>query len=199
MATTAQKARFGRTVNLFAVVSIVIFFAVVILAAATFFYRGALIRDITALDIELSKAKKSFEPEFVDTATRLHKRIQSVKTLLGSHRAVSPLFDILEKKTLEQVRFQDLSLSTTGGEILLSMTGEAKSFNSVALQSDVFGGESYFKNPIFSNFNLNERGDVIFNFETTIDPELMRYREIVLRAAASSGIGDESGGFDSSE
>ncbi|HBV01431.1 MAG TPA: hypothetical protein DEF00_03510 [Candidatus Taylorbacteria bacterium] len=60
------------------------------------------------------------------------------------------------------------------------MTGQAKSFNSVALQSDVFGTERSFKDPIFSNFSLNERGDVIFNFQTTVDPKLLLYRETIL-------------------
>ncbi|PIQ68231.1 MAG: hypothetical protein COV91_05230 [Candidatus Taylorbacteria bacterium CG11_big_fil_rev_8_21_14_0_20_46_11] len=190
--TTAPEARFGRTINVFAVVSIVVFLAVALLAAVTFFYRGALISEITAMDTDLVKAEKNFEPEFVDTAVRLHKRIESVKTLLGNHRSISPLFDILEKKTLEQVRFQGMALNSSEAEITLSMTGEAKSFNSVALQSDVFGGEQYFQNPVFSNFTLSEKGDVIFNFKTNVDPSILRYQENILRASASATSGTDT-------
>ena len=70
------------------------------------------------------------------------------------------------------------------------MTGQAKSFNSVALQSDVFGTERSFKDPIFSNFSLNERGDVIFNFQTTVDPKLLLYREIVLGRESLDAVGE---------
>jgi len=190
--TTSAPARFGRTVNLFAVVAIIIFLLTGILAAVTFFYRGSLISEITEMNTELVKAKKNFEPEFVETAIRLNKRIESVKVLLKDHRSVSPLFDILEKKTLERVRFQGMNLTLSDSSATLSMTGEAKSFNSVALQSDVFGKEHYFQNPVFSNFKLSESGDVVFNFTTDVDPALLKYQEGILRATVTDTSTEDS-------
>ena len=66
------------------------------------------------------------------------------------------------------------------------MMGEAKSFNAVALQSDVFGGERSFQDPIFSNFTLNENGNVIFKFSTSVEPELLRYLETLVGKPSSS-------------
>ncbi len=185
-ALSPRGLSFGRTVNLFAVVGIIIFLITAGLAASVFIYRNFLISDIKRMDTELAAAKKSFEPEFVDEAARLGNRIESIKSILASHRALSPVFDILEKKTLESVRFADFTFDAKGKEALLSMSGQAKSFNAVALQSDVFGGERYFKNPVFSNFSLNDKGDVTFNFQTMIDPQLLLYRESVLGGSATS-------------
>lgn len=170
----------GRNVNVFAVIALIIFFLTAGLAAFVFFYKAHLITLITTMDADLAKAKKSFEPTFIDTASRLNARIEGVQQLLGTHTALSPLFDILEKKTLESVRFQDFNFSTTDRKVTLTMTGQAKSFNAVALQSDVFGAERVFKDPVFSNFTLNEAGDVIFNFQTSVEPEFLLYRETVL-------------------
>ncbi|MDO8594715.1 MAG: hypothetical protein Q7R93_04360 [bacterium] len=181
----------GHTINLFAVIGLIVFFLAAGLAATVFFYRAYLVQTIGDMDTSLAAAKKSFEPEFIDKASRLNFRIMGAKELLDTHRALSPLFDILEKKTLESVRFQDFNFSVIGGsEISLLMTGQAKSFNAVALQSDVFGTEPSFKDPIFSNFNLSENGDIIFNFRTTIDAKLLRYRETVLGATKSSDTTD---------
>lgn len=174
---------FGRSVNLFAVIGVIIFLLTAALAGGVFLYRGYLIKDIAKKDAALAEARKSFAPEFVDEAARLSKRIEAIKSLLSSHRTLTPLFDVLEKKTLETVRFQDFSLDTKGSEPSLTMTGQARSFNAVALQSDIFGGDRYFKNPIFSNFTLSDRGDVLFNFRTSLDQKLLLYRETIVSEA----------------
>ena len=179
-----------RSVNFFGVFSLVVFFLTIGLSALVFFYKANLISLISDMDTTLASAKKSFEPEFINDASRLNARIEGALELLNSHRALSPLFDILENKTLETVRFQDLNFTALKGqEATVSMTGQAQSFNAVALQSDVFGAERSFKDPIFSNFALNERGDVIFNFKTTVMPELLQYRETVLGSKDSGATG----------
>lgn len=188
----------GKSVNLFAVIALVIFLLTAALAAGVFFYRGYLIQHITQMDAKLAAAKKSLEPEFINEASRLHSRIEAAKELFALHSAPSLLFDLLEKKTLESVRFRDFSFDARNErEMTLSMTGEAKSFNAVALQSDVFGAEPQFVDPVFSNFNLNERGDVVFNFKATVDPKLLRYSETVIASTPAENEGEaDAGEFD---
>ena len=171
----------GRSINLFAVIALFVFLSTVGLSAYVFFYKSHLIAVISDMNVSLAAAKKSFEPEFIDEAARLNARIDAAKELINIHQATSPLFDILEKKTLESVRFLDFNFNALSeGAVTLTMTGEAKSFNAVALQSDVFGAERSFKDPVFSNFTLSESGNVVFNFNTKIEPELLLYRETVL-------------------
>jgi len=173
-----------RSVNLLPIISIAVFFLAVGLSATVFFYKARLVNVIIAMDADLAAAKKSFEPEFIDEAVRLSTRIEGARGLLANHRALSPLFDLLEKKTLETVRFQDFTFSAKEGkDSTLAMKGQARSFNAVALQSDVFGAERSFKDPVFSNFTLNEVGDVLFDFKTTLASELLQYRETVLGGA----------------
>lgn len=167
----------GRRINLFTLLSLALFFAAAAASLSVFFYRGFLARQIAAMDSELVAARKSFEPEFIDTAVRLSKRIEAGKRLLAGHRALSPLFEALEKKTLETVRFQNFSFDASNAVPTLSMTGEGKSFNAVALQSDVFGNEKRFMNPVFSNFSLSESGDILFNFKTELAPTLLNFAE----------------------
>ena len=182
----------GRSVNLFSLISIVVFLLIVGLSATVFFYKAHVVSSILEMDESLVASRKSFEPDFINEASRLNARIEGARGLLSSHRALSPLFDLLEKKTLETVRFQDFNFTAKEGkDSMLAMKGQARSFNAVALQSDVLGAERSFKDPIFSNFTLNESGDVLFDFRTTIAPELLRYRETVLGSGA--GASEDSG------
>ncbi len=167
----------GRRVNLFALLALALFIAAAIAALTVFFYQGYLVRQIAAMDGQLAAARKSFEPEFIGTAVRLSKRIEAGKRLLVGHRALSPLFEALEKKTLETVRFQNFSFDASPPTPTLTMTGEGKSFNAVALQSDIFGNEKRFVNPVFSNFSLSESGDILFTFKTDLAPALINYAE----------------------
>src|SRR3989338_11694204 len=178
--TGSSGFHFGRSVTLFAVIGIIVFPLTAALAAGVFFYRGYLLKDIAKKDAEIAEARKSFEPEFVDEAARLSKRGEAIKGLLAAHRTLSPLFEMLEKKTLETVRFQDFSLDAKGADPTLTMMGVARSFNAVALQSDIFGSDRYFKNPVFSNFTLTDKGDVMFNFRTALDKKLLLYRETIV-------------------
>lgn len=183
--------------NPFAVISLVVFLAVAALAAGIFLYRGFLVREIRASDTQLVAARKSFEPEFVDAARRLNARLEAATQTLLRHTAPSLLFALLERRTLEQVRFHNFSFEAKDEKSFsLSLSGEAKSFNAVALQSDVFGEEKRFTSPVFSNFTLNDRGNVLFQFKTTVDPALVAYREIVSgRAPAEEDSEEENGAF----
>lgn len=178
----------SQRVNLLAILAFLVFFSSTSFAAFVFFYKSHIIKTITELDASLVLARKSFDPEFIAKASQLDARIEGARTLLKTHRALSPLLDLLEKKTLESVRFQDFTFNgRDGDDITLGMTGEAQSFNAVALQSDVFGAERAFKDPVFSNFSLDEQGNVIFNFQTTVDPKLFLYGETLLTASDSEG------------
>jgi len=194
---TASGLSGSRTVQVLEIISVILFSATVLLAGGVYLYRGYLLRSIETMNAQLVEARKSFEPEFVETASRLNSRIESGKTLLSLHVGISPIFDLLEKKTLEDVRFIDFAFrGFTERDMSVAMTGQAKSFNAVALQSDIFGAERYFKDPVFSNFTLNEKGEVIFNFKAAVTPEFLRYRENLLSATSSSPTGNDS--FDTS-
>ena len=196
----ASPSRVGigiRGGNLLTAIALVVFSIMVGGALWVYFYKAHLIRAIGDMDLAVAEAKKSFEPEFIEVAARLNARIQGAQELLNTHIALSPLFDLLEKKTLEDMRFQDFNFSSADGQgSRISMKGQGKSFNTVALQSDVFGEEPSFKDPVFSNFTLNENGDVVFDFTTSLEPSLLMYREAVLGLETAEPVQDDLPVFD---
>jgi hypothetical protein len=137
------------------------------------------------MDQRLVEAKNSFEPEFINTVDRLSKRIEASKKILAAHTAISPVFEFLESDTLAAVRFNDFSYELKdAGVSSISLSGEARNFSAVALQSDIFGKEKFVKSPVFSDLNPNTDGNVAFKFNATLDPTLISYQKNLISAKA---------------
>ncbi len=95
---------------------------------------------------------------------------------MGSHVALSKLFDELEQKVLASVRFTDFSYdSTSAGRVLLTSTGQAASYNAIALQSGDFSKSDIITDPIFSEVNIGTTGAIHFDFTALINSGRIRY------------------------
>lgn len=169
---TAQKTA---PVSVFLLISLVVFILTLAAAGGVYTYQRILVSRIDGVNAQLVKAKNSFEPSFIESVNTLYRRIESAKKIIGSHIVISPLFELLEDETLATVRFDGLNyeLRETGATVRLS--GEGKSFSSVALQSDIFGQNKAFKSPVFSDLNPNQSGNIVFKFSAVLDPKLITY------------------------
>lgn len=169
-----------RSVSILSVIAVIMFVLSIALSAGIFAYQKVLVNKVKSINAELVKSKESFDPSFIQEVSNLNRRIDAAKDILGKHISASAIFDLLEKETLASVRFKTFSFALgTKGTVSLSMNGEADGFDSVALQSDVFGGDKFIKNPIFNNLNLDERGSVSFQFKASLDPKLLLYKEVI--------------------
>ena len=53
------------------------------------------------------------------------------------------------------------------------MSGLAIGYRSVALQSDLFAQNKNLIDPVFSNLTLDDKGNVLFDLEFSVDPSLL--------------------------
>lgn len=155
-------------------------------AGGTFAYERFLEGSITRKKEELQKARAAFEPELIRELSHLDSKIKTADQLLSTHLAISGIFDLLEETTLETVRFTDFSYAIEPTGIRISLGGVARSFTSVALQSDEFGNSRFIREPLFSGFTLNERGDVEFSVTALVDPAVVSYEGRVKDAGTAS-------------
>lgn len=175
------------SVSVALLVSIIIFMLSLAAAGGVFFYKRVLIRNIDKMNGQLVQAKNSFDPESIEKWSRFDKRIDAAAKILASHSVVSPIFDLLQNDTLATVKFNNFSLDLKdNGSASVSMTGEAKSFSSVANQSDIINREKFIKNPVFSDLNPNQSGNVVFKFNGSLDPALISYKNNLRRGSASA-------------
>ena len=174
--------------SLLAYLALVIFSISVLLALGMFGYKFYLKYSIAKMGVDLENARATLQPEIIRELTRLDNRIISSQELIAQHKILSPLFEFLEISTPKTVRFSDFRYSMTPQGLELSMTGEARGYAALALQSDIFNKSQYFKDSIFSNLKLNTKGDVIFSFRAIVDPSLVSYQREVERIGALAPI-----------
>lgn len=172
------------------VVASIILIAAILAAVGIFLFEQFTLQSIERKKVSLDRARAAFEPSTIKELSRLNGRLESGTTLLGSHIAPSSLFTEIETKTLSSVRFKDFSIAESGpGRIMVAMQGEALSFNALALQSDVFGKSPFFSEPIFSNFNIDAKGNVVFGFSAVVNVNEIQYKG-VRASSAPDGEGE---------
>ena len=167
-----QASPFG----IVSLIALIIVLGAVALSVGVFLYQQVLISSINTKKQTLERARAAFEPELIEELVRLDNRIESAETILNEHIAPTSLFVILEDLTLKSVRFESFDfVRISKGKISISMKGVAKNFSGIALQADIFGKNRMIKEPIFSDLNINQEGNAIFNFSAFVDPALISY------------------------
>jgi hypothetical protein len=170
----------GGAINL---IAFIVFLASLIAAGGAYFYRESVKTDIEEFKRSLAVAKNQFEPSLITELQILDKRLNAATTILEKHIAVSPIFVLLEEVTLPTVRYSDFSyeVDTTTNLVNVTMKGEAKGYNFIALQADLFDDNKFIKNPIFSDFVLDQTGNIDFNLTFSVDKSLVSYESFLDR------------------
>ncbi len=167
--TTSDRSS-RQSPSLLRLISILIFIISLILWGGVFLYKSYLQSRISNATSSLKAGEKEFDPKTVTVLSRLNDRLNSAGGLLGSHLASSKIFDQLQTSTLKTVRFTDFGLAYgVNNTLTLSLKGQALSYADVAAQSDALDANPIFKNPIFSNLDLDSTGKVSFSVVTTLD------------------------------
>lgn len=177
--------------NAFFAVAFTAFVLTALAFAGVWFYERRVEASLADMKVNLDKARANFEPTLLSEVRQVNTRIVVGKTLLSKHLAPTAVFSLLEKITVASVSFSSFDLAVNEqGDIRLALKGIAKGFNAVALQSDIFSREKYFKGPIFSNFKLDDVGMVTFDITTSLDPTLLSFEATLPKV--NTGNGNES-------
>ena len=145
--------------------------------AFMFLYERLLIRRVATLERTLAEAREAFEPAVIEELKRADARMRAAEVLLAGHRAVTPLFTLLEDETLRNVYYTSFEYTASGGPGgKFMLDGMARSFRSVALQADAFGSHPEVIVPLFSNLDQDPgQGFATFDFEAQVGKKLTDY------------------------
>lgn len=179
--TTAKKERAG--LSILPIVSFIILFLAIATYGAAYLYKESLAASIQEMNASLAKKNSDFEKQSLTKYQSIDRRIKVAKKLISQHISLVPLFDLIEARTLQGVRFKNFQFSANDSnkDIKVKMSGEAKSYIAVAQQSDLFGNaddaltENVFTNIVFSNLNLDAFGNVVFDVTFSVSPRLLSY------------------------
>lgn len=162
-------------------IAIVLLLASVGLFGASYGYQFILKGQVERLTADLEKTQAAFEPRLLRELERADSRIEASEELLKKHITVLPVFDFFAANTLRGVRFKNFSYTYNSDtqKVDVRMNGEAKNFESIALQSDVFAASERLSDFFFTDLNPDASGRIIFNFSAKVDPLLVSYAESI--------------------
>lgn len=166
-----------KSINFVFLVSATIFVITVVSALGVFLYKRYIQNKLQESEIMITREEGNLDIPSIKKLSRLDKRLKVAEKLLSNHINLSLLFDELEKSTLKNVQFKSLDFTMSGDAIDISMKGVARSYSTIVLQSDAFGESPYVKNPVFSNLDVNDEGDVVFDFSASLDREIISYKK----------------------
>lgn len=180
---TDRGVRSSNTVNLFFLISVLIFITSLAIGGFLFFYNANQQKQIDAIVSSLATAEKDFSGPDVNVWTELDKRTQAAQEVLDRHYAVSSLFRLLQELTVKNIRFTrfDFALKEAAAEgtsLALALSGEGRSYNAVSYQSDVMKVSESLKDVLFSDIRLDEKGNILFSVKATVDPNLTSYKKL---------------------
>jgi len=181
-----ERASSGRSIGFFTIISLFILLAVLISTGGLYLWKGILVKDITEKEKSLDLAKDDFEPLKIAELQLLEKRLKSGTEILSKHISITPVFEALSAITMKTVRYikfsYDIGTDTKAPKVVIKMSGVAVGYRSVALQSDLFATRDEGKNfidPVFSNLTLDDKGNVLFDLEFSVDPAFVNYKTMV--------------------
>lgn len=168
--------------NFFSFVSFLLLIISVLMLAGVYLYKGFLNKKTGELFASLKRAEDMLDPVFIGQMQSLDSKMETAKTLLSQHKMPTAVFEFLEQSTLETVRFSSFDLVINppkdlkeSAEIILNLSGTARSYASLALQSLEFQKNENVKNIVLSGLSLGEKGDVNFSAQIIIDQNYLIY------------------------
>ena len=171
----------SQPISLLTIISVFIFFTVIIASGALYFYDGILKKNITQMENDLNLAQKRFEPSKIVQLQVLDKRLIASNEILSNHVAISPIFNALQSITMKTISYTKFSYDFDGSKsskILVKMSGVAVGYMSIALQADLFSQNKYLIDPVFSNLLLDDKGNVTFDLDFSVDPDFINYKKV---------------------
>lgn len=188
-----------RSIGLFSLLTFVVVIGTALSYGGVYLYKNKLLSDKSSLNVSIDEAQNEIGSDFLSDMKRLNDRIVGVKSLLKTHIVVTPIFDALQSSTLRSVQYKTFGYSfstdslTKEQSILVSLTGTAKNYSTIALQSDAFAKNNLIKNPVFSGLSINEKtGAVEFKLAFDVSVEDLSFEKFVSKLPVLPQVTDDS-------
>ncbi len=169
---SASTRKAQSAINLLAILLLV---TATVSIAGVYLYKLRLATMVNSKIESINLAEKAFEPTVILELKKLDIRLRAATELLNKHVAVVDFFESLGETTLPDVQYSGISINFSEDIPTVTTTGEARSYLAIAQQSDLFEGNRFIQNAIFSNFARMDTGRITFGLSFSINPELLVY------------------------
>jgi len=178
----------SKRVNVFSFIAIILFFGSLVAGGGVYFFKIQLEKSVQEMSNQLELARGAFEPELIEQIQILDTRLNAAQEILNNHVTVSPLFETLQDLTLQTIQFTgfEYKIGQNPSVVKVEMSGKARNYKSIALQSDLLDRNKNIKNQIFSNLTLDEKGNVSFDLSFDVDSAFLRFGRTIAEGVSDS-------------
>ena len=176
----------SRAVGLLSFLTVIIVIATIASYGGVYLYGKQLKSEELQLQKDIATARDGLGSDFVSDMKRLNLRIEGVKDLIKDHIVVTPIFTALQETTLQSVQYKSFNytfttdLATKTDMVEVALSGTAKNYATLALQSDAFAKNPLIKNPVFANLSIDEKTNrVNFRLTFTVNASDLAYQRFV--------------------
>jgi hypothetical protein len=125
----------------------------------------------------LTVETRGLQREKLEQLKSLDTKLKNGTRVLNQHIAMRPLFDLLARTAGQNIQYQKFQFDKTG----VVLSGAAKSYEDIAFQQKVFSTDAEamkkIRNFAFSDFDLDNKGQVSFKLSLVVDPSLLSYSQ----------------------
>jgi hypothetical protein len=182
----ARTTSGGNSVGILSFLTFIIVLGTAASFAGVYVYQQSLDKQKAQLQVQITQAQAALGTSFVSDMKRLSLRINGVKALIQNHVVVSPIFAALQATTLQTVQYKEFTYDFatdpgTGTKLVqVTITGVAKNYATLALQSDSYAKAPIINNPIFSNLTIEDKTQQVdFKLVFTVDPADLSYQAFI--------------------
>lgn len=177
--STQSKKKRRRHFSLISFLSTLVFIVSIGGTGGFFVYAKVIERNISDKGIRLKAAQERLDIDEISKFKRFDDRLKLLKILLENHISLTTFIEYLKTATLKGVQYDSFSFSLVeGNDVRMGMKGKAISFNTLALQSEIFKNTSAIKTLGFSNILVTEEGLVEFTLDIIIDRQEISYANL---------------------
>jgi hypothetical protein len=185
-----RPAHPNAAVGFLSLITFVIVIGTGVAFGGVYLYQQSLVSQKAKLQTAITTAQEGLGTSFVTDMKRLSNRITGVRTLIQNHVVVTPIFSALQATTLQSVQYKSFTYEFTADQgtgsklIQVSITGVAKNYATLALQSDAFAKSTLIRNPIFSNLTVQEKSQQVeFKLVFTVNSADLSYQTFISNLA----------------
>lgn len=160
---------------------------------AVYGYKFLVQREIKSMEVQLDELRQQFRPAEIAQYKRFDERLRAAERVVSNHIVVSEVFELLSDITIPTVRYTsfEFAKNTTPGtetevdgeivvsapteELAVTLSGEALTFEDIALQDDQFMQSGFIRSSTLSDFQLKDTGLIGFSAALTLDRGLVQY------------------------
>jgi len=181
---TVTVAASQASVGLLLLVSLIIFGSSLVLFAGAYGYQYMLSSQINnpceagsdagcGLRASLERDKRELQVDRIIGFSRLDAKMKTSSAIIGDHQTLLSFFDLLQKETIETIRYTRLDYAE--GSILIE--GLARGYEDVAVQAKALNESDLVTKSTFSDLGLDKSGNVIFKLALSVKSDVFNYEK----------------------